>query len=188
MIPLRSPPNTFYGGSLAKELRLMALQMRQNFDMRMEQKLKLTPQMIQSIEILLLPQMALEERIMQEIESNPVLEIQDVSTEDTFSGDEVAEPTADAEYGEGRRRTDVAEEMRSELDHERHADFLKSRREARAMDDDGPDKMEAINAAPSAPEKLADYLIEQLRMEEIPEAVFEMVPDICWQIDKRGYS
>ena len=164
----------------------MALQMRQSFDMRMEQKLKLTPQMIQSIEILLLPQMALEERIMQEIESNPVLEIQDVSTEDTFSG-EAEVSSAEADYGEGRRKTDVAEEMRSELDHERHADFLKSRREARAMDDDGPDKMEAINAAPSAPEKLADYLIEQLRMEEIPEDVFEMVPDICWQIDRRGY-
>ena len=42
----------------------MALQMRQNLNLRMEQKLKLTPQMIQSIEILLLPQMALEERIM----------------------------------------------------------------------------------------------------------------------------
>ncbi|HEX3135089.1 MAG TPA: hypothetical protein VHX44_16105 [Planctomycetota bacterium] len=55
----------------------MALQMRQNLNLRMEQKLKLTPQMIQSIEILLLPQLALEERLMNEVESNPTLEVMD---------------------------------------------------------------------------------------------------------------
>ena len=43
----------------------MALHLKQNLGVRMEQKLKLTPQMIQSIEILLLPQLALEERIMR---------------------------------------------------------------------------------------------------------------------------
>ncbi|TVR13689.1 MAG: RNA polymerase sigma-54 factor [Planctomycetota bacterium] len=162
----------------------MALQMRQNFDMRMEQKLKLTPQMIQSIEILLLPQMALEERIMHEIESNPVLEIVDTAPEDgSLDG---AEDVTVADEG-GRRRTDVMEEMRSDLDHEQHAEFLKARREARSMDEDAPDKMEAINAAPSPPQNLPDFLIEQLRMEEVPEAVFALIPDICWQLDRRGY-
>ena len=65
----------------------MALQMRQNFNLRMEQKLKLTPQMIQSIEILMLPQMALEERIMSEIESNPVLEVADEVSSDEAAGE-----------------------------------------------------------------------------------------------------
>ena len=45
----------------------MALQMRQNFNLRMEQKLKLTPQMIQSIEILLLPQLALDACILARV-------------------------------------------------------------------------------------------------------------------------
>jgi len=42
--------------------------------MRMEQRMKLAPRMIQSMEILQLPLMALEERIEQELSSNPVLE------------------------------------------------------------------------------------------------------------------
>src|SRR5438034_5950661 len=42
--------------------------------MRMEQRMKLAPRMIQSMEILQLPLMALEERIEQELQNNPVLE------------------------------------------------------------------------------------------------------------------
>src|SRR3989339_1130601 len=43
--------------------------------MRMEQRMKLAPHMIQSMEILQLPILALQERIEQELNSNPVLEI-----------------------------------------------------------------------------------------------------------------
>ncbi len=43
--------------------------------LRMEQKLKLAPRMIQSMEILQLPLTALEERIAQELEKNPTLEL-----------------------------------------------------------------------------------------------------------------
>ena len=42
--------------------------------MRLEQRMKLAPRMIQSMEILQLPILALQERIEQELNSNPVLE------------------------------------------------------------------------------------------------------------------
>ncbi len=45
--------------------------------MRMEQRLKLSPRMIQSMEILQLPLLSLESRIQQELEENPVLEMGD---------------------------------------------------------------------------------------------------------------
>ncbi len=45
--------------------------------MRMDQRMKLAPRMIQSMEILQLPLMALEERIEQELAANPVLERRD---------------------------------------------------------------------------------------------------------------
>src|SRR6201994_1774867 len=45
--------------------------------MRMEQRMKLAPRMIQSMEILQLPLMALEERIEQELQANPVLELRE---------------------------------------------------------------------------------------------------------------
>ncbi len=83
----------------------MALQMRQNLNLRMEQKLKLTPQMIQSIEILLLPQLALEERLMNEVESNPVLEVvdQEGSGEDGDIPDGLGERPRTSDDGPAKR-------------------------------------------------------------------------------------
>ena len=49
--------------------------------MRQEMRQLLTPRMIQSMEILQLPLMALEERIEQELQSNPVLEMREGETE-----------------------------------------------------------------------------------------------------------
>ncbi len=164
----------------------MALQMRQNLNMRMEQKLKLTPQMIQSIEILLLPQMALEERIMNEIESNPALEIDDSglgepadrrSTDDSFRGD------AQAETG------DYAKALASDTTHNddnNYADWLKPRKTA-PIDDDAPDKMAAINATAENPPTLAEHLFDQLRFMDIPEQQQNFAEDICWQLDRKGY-
>jgi len=50
--------------------------------MKMGQHMRLAPRMIQSMEILQMPLAELEERIQQELESNPTLEIVDGS-EDT---------------------------------------------------------------------------------------------------------
>src|SRR4029078_135822 len=53
------------------------MQLSQSTSMRMEQRQLLTPRMIQSMEILQLPLMALEERIEQELQNNPVLELKE---------------------------------------------------------------------------------------------------------------
>src|SRR5210317_1779315 len=50
--------------------------------MRMEQRMKLAPHMIQSMEILQLPILALQERIEQELNNNPVLELEEVKDAD----------------------------------------------------------------------------------------------------------
>src|SRR6516225_4323523 len=44
---------------------------------RMEQTMRLAPRMIQSMEILQLPILALEERIQQEMQENPVLDLRE---------------------------------------------------------------------------------------------------------------
>src|SRR6266576_237515 len=49
---------------------------------RMDQRMILAPRMIQSMEILQLPSMALEERIRQEVQENPVLEMKEVTPEE----------------------------------------------------------------------------------------------------------
>ncbi len=58
----------------------MAMQLTQS--MRPEMRQLLTPRMIQSMEILQLPLMALEERIEQELQNNPVLELDANDAED----------------------------------------------------------------------------------------------------------
>lgn len=147
----------------------MSLQMRQNFSMRMEQKLKLTPQMIQSIEILLLPQMALEERIMNEVEANPALEIVDGPGE-VYDGS--AASSSSAEPVDRFHDTDL--------------DWFRTRRSAQ-RDEDAPDKMEALEATPDRAPSLADHLIEQLRFVELNPEERECAEEICWHLDRRGY-
>src|SRR5438445_13756303 len=49
--------------------------------MRIEMRLRMAPRMIQSMEILQLPIMALQERIDQELVENPVLELQDLDSQ-----------------------------------------------------------------------------------------------------------
>ncbi len=56
---------------------MCAMQLSQYAGLRMEQRQLLTPRMIQSMEILQMPLTALEERIEQELEQNPVLEIRE---------------------------------------------------------------------------------------------------------------
>jgi len=179
------------GCELAGEVEPMALELRQHLGMRMEQKLKLTPQMIQSLDILQLPQMALEERLMHEVETNPVLDIADaheVDQTDDGDGDGDGEGVAEV----GADSADVGSvydnELREEWDHEGFNDLLKARREAaRQSDDDAPDKMRAIDATAGPPPSLADHLLDQLRFFDIPERVRECLPDLSWALDRRGY-
>ena len=58
---------------------------------KMSQNMILAPRMIQSMEILQLPIMALQERILQELQENPVLELRDSSDEQQPAADEAEE-------------------------------------------------------------------------------------------------
>ena len=55
---------------------------------RLEQRLILAPQIIQSIEILQLPLMALQERIQQEQLENPVLDVVEDEEQETMVNEE----------------------------------------------------------------------------------------------------
>src|SRR5437660_3613673 len=58
------------------------MQLNTSLSHRMELQQKLAPHMIQSMEILQLPIMALQERIQQELQENPVLELKDTSDDE----------------------------------------------------------------------------------------------------------
>src|SRR5436305_12154025 len=82
---------------------------------RMEQKMILAPRMIQSREILRLPIMALQERIQQELQENPVLEQKDA--EETPADGEAA--TAETDEAPAEPAAEEEADGDSDLDFER---------------------------------------------------------------------
>src|SRR5687767_9275462 len=78
------------------------MQLTQSPSMRLEQRQLLTPRMIQSMEILQLPLMLLEERIEQELQNNPVLEYREGEGEAGEANGDTPVPITEGVDGQGR--------------------------------------------------------------------------------------
>jgi RNA polymerase sigma-54 factor len=74
--------------------------------MKMGQTMRMAPRMIQSMEILQMPLAELEERIEQELESNPTLELTDGSGETALETNGLPDAAGDTDY-EGTLRLDA---------------------------------------------------------------------------------
>ncbi len=160
----------------------MKLEMRGQ--MRLEQQMKLAPHMIQSMEILQLPMLALQERIEQELNSNPVLESEEPATTEETSAETTVEPEVSdrtALAGEDFKRADTLDEEYQEyID---HSDDYPRRRQP----DERDPKLEALKNTAAPPQSLHDYLEEQWRMVEADEPVKKAGSVIIDYIDDRGY-
>ncbi len=160
--------------------------------MRMEQRMKLAPHMIQSMEILQLPILALQERIEQELNANPVLE-QDEPTEELEASEE-STPTSDSDIGAkalvvntDNNKTDDFERLES-IDDE-YKDYINQSGPYRPHGDaeERDRKLEALNNTAAPPQSLRDYLLDQWRMVEAAEPVKKAGHAIIDYIDDRGY-
>ncbi len=159
--------------------------------MRMEQRMKLAPHMIQSMEILQLPLLALQERIEQELNSNPVLELEESPDADETEATEAAPAeTDDAEKalvvdGESQAKDFERLENLDDAfkDHLDQSGPYYSRRDSEEKDR----KLEAIKNTAAPPQSLHDYLVEQWRMMDMDEPVRKAGVAIIDFIDDRGY-
>ncbi|MGA1980330.1 MAG: RNA polymerase factor sigma-54 [Sedimentisphaerales bacterium] len=159
--------------------------------MRMEQKMKLAPRMIQSMEILQLPILALQERIEQELNSNPVLEMEEPSNPEG-AGAVDQQPQDDI----GEKDLVVDTDNNKVKDFERldgldddYDDYM-SRGEVfrrRTSLDEHDRKLEAINNTAAPPQSLHEHLAEQWQMVEAEEGVKKAGSAIIDYIDERGY-
>ena len=153
--------------------------------------MKLAPHMIQSMEILQLPILALQERIEQELNSNPVLEIVESETRDqTQAAAEERGDEADEKDLASGAETSAAEDLerRESLD-EGLPDYMDQgglfRRRVAA---DEPDrKLEALKNTAAPPQSLHDYLSEQWGLVDAEEPVKKAGDMIIDYIDNRGY-
>jgi RNA polymerase sigma-54 factor len=170
--------------------------------MQLAQKQVLAPRMIQSMEILQLPMMALQERIEQEMEDNPVLD--QVEPETGLDGEEAAEPVEVPE-GEEIHSTSVAETERELVvregtdnadDFERLLNMAenlpddyeeRSRPSANRIEAEGDRRHDAMANMLARPESLHEYLQHQLGWFEISDDVRRMAERIIYSLDTNGY-
>jgi len=160
-------------------------------EMRMEQRMKLAPHMIQSMEILQLPILALQERIEQELNNNPVLEMAEPSTTDESEPVE-KEPEDNIDQKDLIINTDnnkVEDFERLESLEDNFREYIEQAEPfyARRQPDESDRKLEAIKNTAALPLSLHDHLMEQWRLVEADEAVKRAGSTIIDYIDDRGY-
>jgi len=152
--------------------------------------MKLAPHMIQSMEILQLPILALQERIEQELNSNPVLEIEeptnpeDTETADEQSGEDIDEGNSAVSTEEERENFERLDSL--DDDYKNYIDQAEPfRRRIRSDEPDG--KLQAIKNTAAPPQSLHEHLAEQWGLVEVEGGVKKAGSMIIDYIDDRGY-
>jgi RNA polymerase sigma-54 factor len=166
-------------------------------EMRQTQKQILTPRMIQSMEILQLPIMALQERIEQELQENEALELTDTSDE-LPEEDKSTDP--DAELPESRSAEEkelVVDESKDNVDDFERLDNLNEQFPDTFEERDKPSSARIEEASDrqhdtmanmvSRPATLQDHLHEQLSYFDLDNDILTMCDRIIYNLDANGY-
>ena len=174
------------------------MQLTQSVSMRPELRQLLTPRMIQSMEILQLPLAALEERIEQELQNNPVLEFREGESEaEPIPDGEASEPQQ--EFSEQERVLVVKEDSDQAEDFDRLAkigEYLENEefftngshyRQAAVYDGERDKKLDAMNNTAARGVTLAEHLLGQWAFIECPAGVRKAGEAIINYIDSEGY-
>ncbi len=151
---------------------------------QLQQQMKLAPQVIQSIEILQLPIMALIEHIQQELIDNPVLEEmvepekdEKATTQD--EGDGGTENNEEPQEDEFKKLREMADEWKD------YFSQTAVRRSSAA--DERDQKQEALENTAAKSISLQDYLLGQLSIMEMDDALLEICENIIFNINDSGY-
>jgi len=160
--------------------------------MRMEQRMKLAPHMIQSMEILQLPILALQERIEQELNNNPVLEMVEPSNPEEAEPTEEESPEQDLSEKDLIVNTDknkVEDFQRLDSLEDNFREYIEQAGpfRPRIQADERDSKLEAIKNTAAPPLSLHEHLSEQWRLVEAEEPVKKAGSMIIDYIDDRGY-
>ncbi|MGL4421843.1 MAG: RNA polymerase factor sigma-54 [Gemmataceae bacterium] len=170
----------------------MGLGMRQSMNLSQH----LAPRMIQSMEILQLPALALQERIEQEMLENPVLELRDTRAEtDDRSSDDAAALSdgPEVEFNpDGVLKHDDTGDMEfarmDELNKDWDDHFDAETRPSRSMLDELSDrKLDAMQNIPMAEKSLKEHLGEQLSYQKLQSDELRLAAFVISYLDENGY-
>jgi len=167
--------------------------MRQTFGLIQQQKQVqvLAPRMIQSMEILQLPVMALQEKIEQELIENPMLD----TVEETTPGETKEAESPDAKTTEEKElvvdeKTDNKDDFERLLEMDRDfPDHFNDapRRSASEIFEAGERKLDAMANVESRTDTLHGHLERQLGELELEEELRSMAERIISSLDSNGY-
>jgi RNA polymerase sigma-54 factor len=153
----------------------MAMQFQ--LSQRLEQRLKMTAQMIQSIEMLQLPLMALEQQINTQLAENPVLEIVEEERE---------VPPGEAERSEREEQGDF-ERLEEMARDEEWEDAVSPTRSIPHETGEEDPKLSAMQNTAARPETLQEHVVEQVRLSDAPDRVREIAEVLAFDLDDNGY-
>lgn len=131
-----------------------------------QQKLKMSPQLYQSIQLMAMPLLDLKLKIQEELEQNPALEVLKDSSE--LSIEEL---------------NPVRNEEDSYFENSSDPGFSNSGYDQEAADS----KRKFIEGALSRPESLQEHLMWQLRVQPIPQEWFDTGELLIWNLDENGF-
>ena len=150
--------------------------------------MKLAPRMIQSMEVLQLPLLALQEKIEAELNSNPVLELEEEPQNQAEPAE--SKPAEDVEQkelvvGDDSDRVEDFQRLDNSADY--YGDYFDGGSYRPARDDGQPDKkLEAMQNTAANEVSLNDSLKEQWRLVDAPEGVKAAGELIIDYVDDKG--
>jgi len=155
----------------------MKLELQQS--LRPELRLKMSPQLIQRIEILQLSALDLKEMIQTELMENEVLEIE--------------EPVDDKQLRVEKEKELPGDEEQYDDDLDKYSSFANDEERsspwdgARRFSGEEDPKMEAMQNTASRPITLQEHLKNQLELSDVDEEIKLNAEQIIFNIDDRGY-
>ncbi len=150
----------------------------------LRQEQRLTPQLIQSMDILQLPLLALEQRLQEEMETNPALEIGSSRVEASPEAPSEADRQSSAETDSSEEGFERLDNLSSEYDVDEGDRSFLSRP---SYDGDRDAKMDAMANTASRPISLQEYLLQQWALVEEPDEVKRAGEVLINQLDEDGY-
>lgn len=161
-----------------------------NQSARMEQRLIQSPQMIQAMQVLQLPLLELSERIEQELNENPFLEVvepeRDVASADGTDAADGGAAEARVERADAGPASDGADAMLDYLERV-DRDFGDGGPPRAAGGEEGDRKYEAMLNAPERARTLAAEILDQLSALELSDRERTVLEYVVWSLDERGY-
>jgi len=158
--------------------------------MRLGQQMKLAPRMIQSMEILQMPMMALQERIEQELESNIALELVEPSREEALENVEADRDSGDTELvvGEDSEASDFErlDTMESSYSEAFDNEYSSAGYSPARHDGERDRKMDAMANVAARGDSLTDQLLHQWRLCDLDPETAALGERIINYIDDDG--